>query len=386
MFGGLCPLPIRLGGRNALTSWTSAQHAALARDLCAASRALPFARLVVTRSGSAVTVTRYRGVNGDSVADGPTVTLATNTLHVVFPLEWLDERDQRRSVSFTQAVATPANAAQADITSTTLNASGGRLRVSVASITDGGAVQLTVWGGYLDRATIADYGGATDKDDTVTEVIPYAATLLGMLRDARGSGYTKDRGTLVHVENLALSRAHAATWRRSERLASNANPATADEKAEDWQKVLGVRPIDGDTPATLRARNAAKMAMVRGPTQEAVDTAIATLLGPLYVRTWRYGSSDTVADDDGTYWPGVNPGAPAYDLGGGSWYSDRSHIVVEVTRATGVTDADFSDAMTSLVEMLDTMLPATCTFCWVTNADDGFTLDEDLLDEACVGP
>jgi hypothetical protein len=384
-FGALCPLPLRLGGRDATTSWTSADHAAAVRDLVLVARVTPFAHLVVTRTGSAVAVTRYRGVNGSGSTAAPTITLATDTLHAVYPMAWDDERGERREVSITQAVATPANATQGPVT-TTINASSGRVRVSVAALVDGGAVQITVWGCYLDAAQIADYDGATDKTDSETEAEPYAATMLAMLRDARGSGFTRSRGGLVHVENLALARAHGATWRRAERLACAGNPALALETAEDWRKVLGVRRRDGDTDATLRTRNAAKLRAMLGATRQTVDDAVAELLGPLYVRTWRnYGSETIVDDNTGTFWPGINPGTPTSDLGGGAWYSDRQHIVVEVTRSARVSDAEFAAKMTDLVELLDLMLPATCTFDWCTGADDGFTLDEDLLDEGCLG-
>jgi hypothetical protein len=385
MFGAYCPLPLRLGGEDGTTSWTAEDHAAAVRDLVAAARVTPFAHVVVTRSGSAVTVTRYRGVNGSATSEGPTVTLATNTLHAVFPLEWLDERGQVRTVVITQAVASPANAVQGAVT-TSINSSAGRVRVSVASVVDGGAVQITAWGCYLDGVAITDYDGSTDKENTATERVPYAATMIEMLRDARGSGYTRSRGTLVHVENLALARAHAATWRRAERLAANANPATALEKADDWRKVLGVRRRDGDTDATLRTRNAAKMRAALGPTRQTVDDAVAELLGPVYVRTWRNYATNEIADDNaGTFWPTVNPGTPASDLGGGAWYSDRQHLVIEVSRDAAVSDAEFYAKMTDLTELLDLMLPATCTFDWCTGVETGFVLDVDLLDQGCLG-
>lgn len=385
--GGFAPLPLRLGGVETETSWTASDHAALARDLAAAARTTPFAMmLVAVTSETASSITEYRGVNGIGTAFAPTVTTPVSYgPRLVFPCEWEDESGARRAVSVTGVAAYAASPAMGDIISE-ITTTGGRAVMNLYGGDVTGSILVLVWGCYLESATIADYGGSTDKEDTETEVVPYAFSQYRALQDARGSAYSKESGTLVHVENLSLARAHAATWRRAERLACNGNPATALEKAEEWRQVLGTRRRDGDTDATLRTRNAAKMRTALGPTRRAVDDAVEELLGTMYARTWRNNGSETIADDDeGTFWPTENPGAPSRDLGGGPWYSDRSHVVIEVNRPPSATSTAFDSAMADLTELLDTMLPATCTFAWVTGADDGFTLDEDLLDEGCLG-
>lgn len=385
-FGGFNPLPLRLGGRDGTTSWTSEDHAALCRDLVAAARVTPFARMIVDVTGSsAATVTEYRGINGNGSDYAPSIVTSLWSPVLTFDPEWIDDQNVRRSLKVASAKATVAGAGAAWHAISEVVSSGGRRTVGIYAGDQACKIQVTVFGCYLDDATIADYGGATDKTNCETEITPCAYSTYRALQDARGSAYSKERGTLVHVENLCLARAHAGTWRRAERLACNANPATADEKAEEWRQVLGVRQRDGDTPAALRTRNAAKLKAALGPTRRVVDDAVAELLGPLYVKTWRNYGSETTADSTGAYWTGVNPGSTSYDLGGGPWYSDRSHIVVEVTHPASVTDYEFNSKMTDLVELLDLLLPATCTFDWCTGADDGFTLDEDLLDEACMG-
>jgi len=385
-FGGLCPLPLRLGGTRAETAWTASDQSAVCRDLVAVARVLPFAHVVTDRDGA---VLRYRGVNGLSSEHHPVVTAEDvgplRFLHFVFPAEWEDSLGLRRSVNIKTAEASPANAAQADVLTAEVNNAAGRQRVTVGSMNAGGYVQLTVWGSYLDYVRIEDYGGATDKTDCEPEKTPYAWNFLNALRDARGSGYTRERGGLVHVENMALARAHAASWRRAERLACNANPGTALEKAEEWRQVLGVRRRDRDTDATLRTRNAAKMRAALGPTRATVDDAVAELMGPLYVRTWRNYDPTTMADDPGTFWPGVNPGAATRDLGGGAWYSDRQHVVVELVQPAAVGALEWQDKLADLTELLDLMLPATCTFDWVVSADSGFVLDVSRFDEGCLG-
>jgi len=70
--GGLCPLPIPLGG-NAESGWSAEQHARACADLRACVRTLPFAvmRLTVV-AGVSVSVADYIGRNGAGLAHAPT--------------------------------------------------------------------------------------------------------------------------------------------------------------------------------------------------------------------------------------------------------------------------------------------------------------------------
>ena len=65
-----------------------------------------------------------------------------------------------------------------------------------------------------------------------------------------------------------------------------------------------------------------------------------------------------------TFWPGVNPGPPAYDLGGGTWLSRRAHLLIDVkppgtelplTQWQQLVDID-------LFNLLSVRLPAVMTF------------------------
>lgn len=205
-FGGLNPLPVRLGGTDATTSWTAEDHAAMARDLLCAARTVPFAHLEARRdldTGDAE-INRYRGINGAGPDFAPTVTIDSFTLRIIFPLSFTDERGVTRYVAIRHVEAAPANYRQVndvgDVT-VTWAASGGSLRISVGTIAGGGSVRVTVWGCYLDETRLEDYGGATDKVNTETEQVPYALSQLRALQDARGSAYSRERGTLVHVAN-----------------------------------------------------------------------------------------------------------------------------------------------------------------------------------------
>lgn len=372
--GGLAgQLPLRLGVVDNSGLDTS-DHARLCADLAACMRTVPTLRMRVSRSGTTYTVEAFRSIYTEpaiyhiggkaSFYLSPTRTLSDGTVVTGCPRVWVATSGGPSGAA--EPVVYVTNYYSVDL-----------IQISIA---DGATAELTGWGSDLDARTIADYGGALDKEDCQAERVPYAWTAYRMLQDARGSSYSKELSGLVHVENQALARAHAARWRDCERLSANANPATAHEKAEEWRQALAVRLQPNDTPESLRTRCAAKFLAARGPTRQTVDDAVEKLLGQVYVKSWRLYGTDLDNPPTETYWPGVNPGIPSYDLGGGPWYSERSHIVIEVTQPADVSLASFLDKMAQLYELLDRMLPATSTFDWAVNVDDGFELDVDQMD------
>lgn len=379
--GGFCPLPLRLGGDG----WSAEDHARACADLLAMARSVPVWRMRLLRTGGAISVEAYRGVNGSAIADAPTTTGVSAT-HINTEFAYTDHNGQPQTIAADFVHVARGNDVNVSQPTVQTYYDTSRRQFLVSGVDDGGIVELTAFGTASALATgISHYGGALDKEDCQTEVVPYAWSCYRALQDARGSAYTRERGTIVHAENLCMARLHAGRWRDAERMSCESNPATASQHAEDWRKVLGVRLRPGDTAETIRTRNAAKMKAAVGPVGSAVDDAIASLLGTVYVRTWRNYDTETIADASGTFWPTVNPGADTRDLGGGPWYSDRQHLFVELQRSASVGDLEFYGKVDELNELLDRMLPATCTFDWGTGADDGFTLDEDLLDEGCLG-
>jgi hypothetical protein len=90
-FGGLAPLPLRLGG-DATRGWGSAQHARVAADMAAIVRAADFAVVTVTQTSAiAAAVDNYNGQNGVGLAHAPTIigVLATGT----YVLGWTGSYD-----------------------------------------------------------------------------------------------------------------------------------------------------------------------------------------------------------------------------------------------------------------------------------------------------
>ncbi len=71
MWGGLAPLPLRLGG-NRTDGWPATDFARFTADLPACVRTSVFARLTYTKSGATIVVTAYDGMHGKGIPAAPT--------------------------------------------------------------------------------------------------------------------------------------------------------------------------------------------------------------------------------------------------------------------------------------------------------------------------
>jgi hypothetical protein len=250
---------------------------------------------------------------------------------------------------------------------------------------------------------IGHYGAALDKQNSKTEGrTPYAWVFYLEYRGARGSGYAGWDGTktsLVHAENLALARSQAGRWRAADRLRFNALPLTSDEALDGWIERLAVERYEEDTRHDVRQRCGAKYAASAGNARATVDDALMRLLGKAdettlrggkFVRCWRQQGSDLANPPTRTYWPVINPGPAINSLGGGTWFSDRARLTVEVTPdgmftvlSDGSTtpNAKFLKIMNvHLFRLLDRMLPIWSEFDWCLTPSDGFLLDIDQMD------
>lgn len=231
------------------------------------------------------------------------------------------------------------------------------------------------------RRKLGHYGAALDKENSWSEQTPHAWAWYRELQAMRGSGYTYEAGTLVHYENLAIARSETARTRAAEKLATNSQPATSDEKLEEWAEVLGVPVYADDTRQDLRQRCASHYKVARGALPQNVETVLGELLGPNYVRVWRATGADLATPPGQTYWPGVNPGPNTYSLGGGAWLSERAHLTVQVQFVAGQSLTEFLVLMNvHLFQYLDGVLPSDMTFNWAVDVDDGFVLDVAQLD------
>lgn len=237
------------------------------------------------------------------------------------------------------------------------------------------------------ETNIGDYGGSSDKTDSVTEgTTPYAYSVYREIIAMKGSAYSSLTGTLVHCQNLAKARLLGFTsFRMPEMLRSNALPGSSDDGLDYWVKVLAVPAKASDQKWQLRQRCAAHYKAVTSITLDDIETALADLLGGVFVNASFQAGASLAAPPTLTYWPGVNVGPATYSLGRGCWASERSHLYVEVTRPSSMPAGEFDQLVNvQMYQLLDRQLPAFCTFGWATGT--GFLLDISQLDFVGLGP
>lgn len=383
-FGGFAPLPIRLGG-SATEGLTAVQHARICADLCAAKRTMPFARLTFTKSGSTITVDWYVDTTGNYTASFPVTLTAVGTgiTEITFPAAVENEYEVSEPVNIKSA-KTAADSATSIKTTYTI-VSPNKIRVYSFNGTTNAAADATVtvavWSPPSRNPRIGDYDGALDKEDTRTEIEPYAWTWYQEYGGMLGSAFSTELTGGVHGAKLALARMECGVARAAEAAPNNALPGTSDAMLGDWVNILKIRLNGDEDKHTIRQRCAAKFKASSGNSRTDVDRAVTELIGGYFVALYRQQGSDLANPPAITYWPGVNPGTSLYSLGGGAWFSERSHLVVEVTKPAGVPDPEWMTLMNvELSRELDTLLPSWATFNWATDLDEGFELDIDDLD------
>lgn len=114
MFGGLAPLPLRLGG-GAVDGLTAAQFLRLADHVAACVRSCPFAILTYTKAADMVTVHACNGMTGMGAGAAPAAT--AGTLGVVtwtFPSSCEDAYEIAEPVAIRHAKATVHGASALD--------------------------------------------------------------------------------------------------------------------------------------------------------------------------------------------------------------------------------------------------------------------------------
>lgn len=382
MFGGFAPLPIRLGGSQQL-GWQASQHARAAADAVAVSRSTPLATVTVVLASVVVS---YRGRHGAGLGHAPTVT----DLGVgICRLTWESAYDSEQftgglSISYPWVMRTACVSGHYN---------GYAVIATVVAVTpvsvdirthrwNGAAWELSdetftihVYGDWGPESRIGDHDGAPDKLDCSSETEPYAWLWYQEYEAMLGDAFTRNRTGMVHAKKLMLARFEAGKTRAWERARANSLPNTADDCLNDWVTTLGVPVRDSDQKWQIRQRCAAKFQGAIGPTQENVDESLSKLLGPLFIETQHVIGPDLDNPPPLTYWPGINPGAPSSSLGGGTWSSERAHIVVIVAKPPPSQLGEFLyQTNVVLFQQLDRLLPAKCTFNWTTSIQ-GFLLD-----------
>jgi hypothetical protein len=373
-------MPLRLGG-SAQEGWTPEQHARLSADLAAEYSTGSFAVLSYTKSGSTVTVTAYNGRNGVGVTFAPTPTVnGAGDVTWTWPATWTDSTGTVHTLAFSHADATVADVGAVHFASTR-DVGGRSLRVISGA---DHPVTVEVWSPESRRP--AHYGGSADKRPSSREgFVPYAWGWYRHYQAAMGSAYTKDTTGLVHAENLADARRQAAKMRAAERLEKNSIPTTSDERLAYWATVMRVPFVADDLTEDVRAAVSAKAQLAAVQNKTALDAALTTLLGDAFVQTNLTEGSDLDNPPDYTFWPTVNPGDPASDLGRGTWLSSRCMLSVEVQTDTPPPTAPplafLRLVFGAVPALLDEALPSYATWSVaVVDHTNGFQLDLSRMD------
>jgi len=384
--GAFAPLPLRLTA----DTLSAIQWLRLCADVVAAKQSAPIAVLRVGQQGAGTRpINWYSGQNGYGADYAPTVgTLANYEFSLTWTATFENELGEAIPWNIVAAQAFAGgggavNGCQAIAVLQYPNA----ITVSTRNATSGVAADddatILIYGGQ--SGDVEDYGGASDKENNTTEIVPYAAQFYRQIQGLLGSAYSQELSGLVHVENLVDARQWAWLRRLIEKLSCEMNPGTASGRLASWCTLLAVPWRYGEAESVLRGRCVASMRRFRGPSPQVVDDALSSLLGGWYVKSWRQWSDVLDPPPALTYWPVANPGPNAWDIGGGCWMSERCHLVVEVLMPAQADLGEFLTRMNvDMFQLLDKMLPAHWTFNWAVGVDDGFTLDIDQLDFGCL--
>jgi len=385
MLGGLAPFPIRLGGTPE-GGIRAAAHARAVADLCAIRRGLPLARMDVSVASGVVTLHAYSGRNGAGLAYAPALagTATAGEITVTWPLYYEDETGRVVRWRFT-GVSVTVQGTTARFASYNPTFALSSIQIyNIAEVETDGRVSI-VFHGYEDDATFADYDGTLDKRDDITEnPVPYAGHIYRDIQQQRGSAYTTKARSLVHCENVAMARMWAhVSYRLPDKLRNNSTPLLADEGVEYWSKLLGI-PIAPDEPRfETRRRLAVHYRLGDGAVFDSLRSKVKDLLGSAFGSVTLNHGADLANPPANTYWPTINPGLSIYDLGGGSWLSERAQVLVDVIVPGGVQDAKFNRLVNvELFELLDRELPIWATAQWRDSASvtravwDGFYWDD----------
>ena len=171
------------------------------------------------------------------------------------------------------------------------------------------------------------------------------------LLDALEPGFSPEDDTAHEIETYAHALALAMIWDANERLANQAIPEKMLDALTDWEQILKLKPTLDQSDQSRRAAVAAKLRGLINNALPDIEAASRKAAGG------NFHSVVVVDPDDAiSYWPGGIPGPPSME-----WSSTRALIGVRLTK-TGLSDAQFNEVRSAVVNALDPMLPAWMTF------------------------
>ena len=205
------------------------------------------------------------------------------------------------------------------------------------------------------------------------------------LAAARGTAY--DTTTLtgrVAIELQAYARAINECWQNNQRMANQWIAMKMTDFLPRWETIYGIVPLSTDTLIDRRRRIAVIQLRSGSANMQAVNDALVTLLGSIFVGI-TITSSATANVWTPSTWPFGNHDA----TGAVDWYSTVGYLAIKVAQPAGMLDSDFYATMGTIVPLLDAILPAWVTFDWYRTSptlgagfylDDTYNLDNEAFD------
>lgn len=373
-FGGLAPLPLRLGPGGI----TAEQHARLCADLTAVDRTLPCLSLTVWLNGAGPTVgfARYVGRNGSGPKSAPlyswsgtvlTIDLGAATNAAGFAVDVLAKTG-------TDFVVTVSDTAGLALVPAIV---GGGAVISIPCVCPGTAsVQVQV---YAAAATaIGDYGGHLAKRNSTSEgTSTYAFGWYQMLKTAQGTAYSISDTSVRSWGLKAEARAIGTSQRIAEMLSASTTPHGSDLKLGQWAQIQGIQTANL-AKWELREQCEFRYSDRLPATADSVDANLAAILGVTFASTTTNLGS-LASPPSPSYWPGLLDGDALYDLSGEGVYSSPRGLLTVVVNQGAYTGDELSDLMTrDVATWLDNNLPATDDWQWSVSTG-GFVLGTSKL-------
>lgn len=368
-FGGLYPLPLRLGGKPE-EGLSPDQHARLSSDVAAMHSSASLAVLRVDVASGVATISTLIS-RGGYASSAVTATYSSPNLVIAFGNRYEDD-DQKIDLSW---CVLGAMASIVGIGPSPASVAANAVTIAMST---GQSVVVVVFGG-VEARTCWEYGADLDKKRSTSEgEVPYAWTWLLDQEAQKGSAYSSEPDALTRYEAIAKARVLGFCQRMSETHACQQLAVTADGELLRWAEIMGIST--GKKDWEIRNAAAARMLLFSGCVDETLTAAVTRVMGAAFVGLYRTAGT-LLSPPAPTFWlhGTVGPFNLSLDADG-AWTTRRCHVTIGLQRVAGESDTViFRTAENELAEILANALPAVASYTWGFGADGGFTLGVDRL-------
>jgi hypothetical protein len=326
-------------------------------------RSAPLYRVTFFRDNTAAAPPTITAAHGQPPGDLGIVISGDfpDPIIITFPAAPEDELGDAKALSLTNAVFTRREVVGEQ---SAVSCSPHELNIPIFDAGSEISGTVTVYGQWGTPPTTQRYGGDLAKENTKTELIPYAWIWYSEIGATLGSAYGKSTTGLLHSKKIAWARAVSAVTRADECVRNNAIPALATFALETWANCLQTPFYGGEESWRTRARCAALFSINRDGSTLSLERAIFYLIGDNYVQLRVFD-----IDDAPWAWP------LSYDIGGGVWASSRCEILIDVKRPLDLNDVYYLDLIRSqLMGLADRVVPSFVSFDWTMTEGAGFRI------------